>query len=459
MMRQGRADIITKRRNDTAFQRFVQAGCFAVYLFAVLWYTIGKRAAGYYPGQFDLFWSYKQWAGGDRGLGVAILANIAMFMPFGFLAAAMQKKARKPAVLRIGLSAFAFSAFIETAQYILMRGMFEFDDMINNVLGALLGIAFLRMMRRYLPEKYLPPLLAVAGTGIVLCCLGLFLLPWDGGTGGMAPLSQGLCFQVEEASIRDGRLEMAGVCFWHERDIKNYTIVLRSTKTGERRPLKTTCGISRPDVNAYFEPEDLKAGFISADRETDEGEEYEIIVDFGLLRVIPTGVYITVESTQGRAYPGRQVSVHYAPAAVFQPPEADNNDLKQIVADGILRVYNPENSVYVYWYEGSLYWIAGSGFRFEDDGTTRMELELWTTQTEKLPQKSRSAGRRYNLLGVCFEKSELDGDFGQYRVCAVEPTADYAITSITTGVYSHGWLWKEAFWPVYDFHGNIGHAI
>ena len=384
-------------------------------------------------------------------MGSAILANIAMFMPFGFLSAALWK--RRIACFWIVLLALAFSALIESMQLFLMRGMFEFDDIFSNVFGAFLGTVVFRAIRRFLPERFLKSLLPAMGIGIMLFCFGMILIPGDGENSAQTSLSQGLFFQVDKASMADDTLEITGVCFWHQRKTENYKIVLQSTRTGDKRFLSTVCGISRPEVDTCFAREELKAGFEAAAPKVKEGEEYEILLDFGFLRVIPTGVYLTVmecEDTQ-RRYAGKQVSIHYAPDEVFQPPEAENTDLKKIVSDGVLRAYDRSNCVYVYWYEGRLYWIADDGFFFEEDGTTRIELKLWTAQTEKLSEKSRRTGKKYDLLGVCFEKAELDGDFGQYRVCAAELSADYAIISITTGQYSHGWIWKETFWPVYPF--------
>ena len=61
----------------------------------------------------------------------------------------------------------------------------------------------------------------------------------------------------------------------------------------------------------------------------------------------------------------------------------------RIVKNGVLEEYNPNNHVYVYLYEGILYWVVEDGFKFEADGTTCIELVLCTTETEKLSEQSR----------------------------------------------------------------------
>ncbi|MBQ6961290.1 MAG: VanZ family protein [Clostridia bacterium] len=440
----GGACAIAAKRNHL-FPRVLLPFCFAVYLIAVLWYTVGKRSVGYYPAHFSLFWSYRLWFEGKQAYGLQILANIAMFTPFGFLFSAIADSRRPRGFVCVFLGGTAFSLLIETTQYVTMRGCFEFDDVCSNTLGALIGILFFLAIRRFMPERLMRAVLLTAGAGTLLICLGVFAFTMDGAPDESAPLSRGLCFQVEDAACGDDGLRLGGVCFWYEQGLTDYTVVLRSTQTGKRYSLQTERGFPRPDVAAYFNRDSLKAGFQAEGFGIDAGEEYEIILDFGLLRFVPTRVYLTLENSPAH------VDIHYVPSGVFSPPEAENTDLEKIVSGGVLRVYDPANHVYVYFYDGSLYWIAEEGFAFQKNRATHLELLLWTTETDKLSEKSRAAGKTWDTIAVYFEKNELDGNFGRYRVCAKELKADYPITSIRTGRYANGWVWKADFWPVFSF--------
>ena len=65
--------------------------------------------------------------------------NILLFLPFGLsLPFVLQKKMRHPILVTI-LSAFGLSACIEIAQYVFHLGKCETDDVIMNVLGAVIG--------------------------------------------------------------------------------------------------------------------------------------------------------------------------------------------------------------------------------------------------------------------------------------------------------------------------------
>lgn len=441
--------ILFEKRSAVS-KRIVLICVFSVYLFTVLWYTAGIREVGYYPKKTGLFWSYRLWFDGDISYAYTILANIAMFVPFGFLLAALFKHLRGKTLLLIFLLSLAFSSCIETLQLTLIRGCFEFDDIVNNVAGALLGAVIYRLLTRFLPEKLLRGVLIGAGGGIALFCLCLIGYLGNEATGTVRPLSQGLCFQVEDAAVEEDRFELTGVCFWYEQGPQDFTIMLQSTQTGKRSPMRTQYGLSHPDVSAYFHRDDLAAGFSASCQGIQAGEEYEILLDFGLLRVIPTHVYLTLAQQESDTE-ARRVHIHYVPDAVFQPLEMEGTDLEDIVKNGALRIYRPDFQIYVYWYENKLYWIADEGYYFEEDGSTRLEIALRTTEPEKVPENVWRSDLQCALFGIRFEENELSGNFGRYRVCAREMPQEYTITSVKTGYYAKRWVWEDSFWPVFNF--------
>ncbi len=107
------------------------AYCFMLYAMAVLHRPVTPDATY----RLQLFWSWREW---DR-LGLQIIANILVFIPIGYLAGCMWK--RKGLIFGV-----SFSVLIELSQLILHRGMFEFDDIVHNGVGALIGIALCHMV-------------------------------------------------------------------------------------------------------------------------------------------------------------------------------------------------------------------------------------------------------------------------------------------------------------------------
>lgn len=84
---------------------------------------------------FDVFvqiWN-RGWPGESKYIAIGVLGNIAMFIPLGLI---MSQKDRKWYWMLIP---FAVSLCIESAQYYTCLGTFEVDDIISNVIGALIG--------------------------------------------------------------------------------------------------------------------------------------------------------------------------------------------------------------------------------------------------------------------------------------------------------------------------------
>lgn len=94
--------------------------------------TPGNRAYELLP-----FWSWREILfHQDWSLLQENVLNIILFVPIGILLFSLFRKITWKSALIIGL---AISALIETSQLILCRGLFEWDDMIHNTLGCVLG--------------------------------------------------------------------------------------------------------------------------------------------------------------------------------------------------------------------------------------------------------------------------------------------------------------------------------
>lgn len=88
--------------------------------------------------KFELipFWSYSR-----PDLFLQIIANILMFIPIGVFGALLWK-------WRAVLFAVGLSTAIEIIQLISKTGLFEFDDIIHNSLGAVIGVGIVVLMRK-----------------------------------------------------------------------------------------------------------------------------------------------------------------------------------------------------------------------------------------------------------------------------------------------------------------------
>ena len=79
--------------------------------------------------KLELLWSWKQWNVQKE----QILTNVAMFIPIGALADWLWKW--KGLWFAAGLS---FT--VEVLQFVTGRGLLEFDDVLHNMIGAIVGV-------------------------------------------------------------------------------------------------------------------------------------------------------------------------------------------------------------------------------------------------------------------------------------------------------------------------------
>lgn len=108
-------------------------GLQAGYMFLILAVIVLSRAPGKLRYELIPFWSYRV-----PSLRQEILLNVVMFIPVGLLGGKWST---------VGMAAI-FSAAIELAQLISCRGLFEFDDIIHNALGAAIGVAAVMLVKR-----------------------------------------------------------------------------------------------------------------------------------------------------------------------------------------------------------------------------------------------------------------------------------------------------------------------
>ena len=117
------------------------SGLLAAYLFFILTETVLIRKIGVTTGfRPELFWSWNV-----PGLRSEIYANILLFIPVGIL---LGKRGWKGL-----LAAAGFSLTIELLQLITRRGLFEFDDIIHNSLGAAIGFGIWVLVRKMIDKR------------------------------------------------------------------------------------------------------------------------------------------------------------------------------------------------------------------------------------------------------------------------------------------------------------------
>ncbi|MBR4727007.1 MAG: VanZ family protein [Clostridia bacterium] len=107
------------------------AGSFAL----LLWYTLFSRLGTDAREVYMPFWSFKEIFKGNLSVLRENIYNVVLFIPIGLFFAGVLHFSWRPTLLFSFMVTFA----IETCQWLLWLGSFEFDDLFNNTLGALIG--------------------------------------------------------------------------------------------------------------------------------------------------------------------------------------------------------------------------------------------------------------------------------------------------------------------------------
>lgn len=103
--------------------------------------TLPKRLYNFTP-----FWSYQKIADGDStGLLSENIMNVVSFVPIGFLLGFVSKRLKWWMIIMVG---FSLSLSVEVLQFVSKRGFTEFDDIIHNTIGCLLGLVLLTFMTK-----------------------------------------------------------------------------------------------------------------------------------------------------------------------------------------------------------------------------------------------------------------------------------------------------------------------
>lgn len=125
--------------------RYVSGLLLAEYVFLLYCSTVIFRSASSLR-EYDFipFWSYRAYfSGEDRTLLAENIMNIAVFIPVGLL---LGLTFRSMSWLHAILIGACLSVGIEVLQFAFVRGFAEFDDVMHNTLGCVMGYGLFRLL-------------------------------------------------------------------------------------------------------------------------------------------------------------------------------------------------------------------------------------------------------------------------------------------------------------------------
>lgn len=243
---------------------------------------------------------------------------------------------------------------------------------------------------------------------------------------------------IESIIYKDNNLILNGYAFLLDRNSNDsyISVFLRNVDTMDEIWLDTE-QITRTDISSYFDCEHYygNSGFIASTnvKKVDNDAPYEIIINIDYINendnILNKKVRKTVSAGQ---YILNEKLYAYNPYEFDMPNLNIESDLiKNVFNYGDLCIYLKEYGVYVYQYQGKLYWIATEDFQFNDDETIMYHIHAYSKLSENRKQYI------FKNMSFIFEQYEYTDEVTHpYRVAILDIPNDYAIIYVTTGVYS-----------------------
>lgn len=260
---------------------------------------------------------------------------------------------------------------------------------------------------------------------------------------------------IEDISTNSDNISLSGFAFLLDMDSvdSSISLFLRNVSNGKEVWMHSEKNV-RPDINLYFNCEYNygNSGFFAKVKKEKlyKDQCYEVLVNLDYYNTSYKKVRKTV-STNRYILNGELYA--YNP---YEYDEPDNNLmsnlLRNVFLNGRLCFYQKDAGMYVYQYEGKLYWFANKDFVFDESGLTYISCHFYTSQANKL--MTESIPLKYSNWDFYFEKQEYtEEDTVPYRVAIRDIPEDYAITYIMTGDFDP--VNKVSTWTKYFHIDNI----
>lgn len=259
---------------------------------------------------------------------------------------------------------------------------------------------------------------------------------------------------IEDIKIVENKVTLSGYAFMVNKSSSDSTIsMFLVNRSNEQEIWLDMEQINRLDVNMYYENEYnyANSGFLATTKvdKLNKNDVYEAFINID---------YKDANDTLGSKSIRKTVSTNFYllnnELYTYNPNEFDmpdmnveSNLLKDVFASGDLYFYQKDIGMYVYEYQGEIYWITYDDYEFKG---TNIIYQLHTTQTDKLPE--HRIQHKFDNLDFYFENLEYKNEVTTpYRVAIYDVPKEYPITYIRTGEYdaeNGNWIWSK------DFHLN-----
>lgn len=144
--------VMLYRRKQISKTQLVVAISLSAYVDLLFYFTVlGRYSSDIYQKEIYFIYSYQQlFEHFDRNSFFQILVNVGMLMPVGFF---MPMLLRERKILWTLVTAMFITCSIEFMQIVMRCGTFEIDDILNNMLGAVIGLLLYQVVKKFFSKQ------------------------------------------------------------------------------------------------------------------------------------------------------------------------------------------------------------------------------------------------------------------------------------------------------------------
>lgn len=256
---------------------------------------------------------------------------------------------------------------------------------------------------------------------------------------------------VEITNSEKGLLEFSGWALRLNSKTTNICMILEDTSEKTKAVILPT-QVKENSISEYYVQgwNSGKNGFAASIKEKKIQKDvcYEIILLLDYEEEIEGSSGIEVQnnckkiSTKKYLFNG---NIYPFNVAEFQPPMVYDIALYEVLQNGTLCSYEPEGNMYIYQYNNKLYWFLRSDCEAVEENHY-VPYHIHTSMVSNLPDESEQYG--FENRDFYFSNNEVQVAGELYRVAIADLPHEYAITYVSTGLYSlqnSKWIWNTRF--------------
>lgn len=244
---------------------------------------------------------------------------------------------------------------------------------------------------------------------------------------------------IETSEKKDDTLFLSGWITKFGAKNKEIVVILRDMDTMAENPLATQERELKNDNVIKAGGDETKGGFSAQVllNELQVNKCYEILM---YISYVEGGILGTVTNAkvQSGSYLYNGEIYDYNPVQ-FMVPNFEDDELLQVVNEGILRAYDAREKIWIYEYCNRLYFIIEYEEGFLKENNVAFSVMFHTWQKELLSEEGKKVG--FDHKGFYFEDSQyIREGILPYQVAVVPIEEEYQVSHIVTGLYSYKWI-------------------